>query len=81
MKKKVSRFIRKKTKKQLNNQKEREVLKMLIIKAIFIFFAMIYALSKMVDGMNNKYTNNVDRIVNLVEIVVSIAIVFVLFKI
>lgn len=54
---------------------------MLIIKAIFIFFAMIYALSKMVDGMNNKYTNNVDRIVNLVEIVVSIAIVFVLFKI
>lgn len=54
---------------------------MLIIKAIFIFFAMIYALSKMVDGMNNKYKNNVDRIVNLVEIVVSIAIVFVLFKI
>lgn len=53
---------------------------MLIIKAIFIFFVMIYALSKMVDGMNNKYTNNVDRIVNLIEIVVSILLTLAIFK-
>ena len=30
---------------------------MAIIKAIFIFFIGLYALSKMIDGMNNKYSD------------------------
>ncbi|MFR8144763.1 MAG: hypothetical protein ACLU84_06785 [Clostridia bacterium] len=54
---------------------------MAIIKAIFIFFIGFYSLSKMVDGMNNKYTTSKDKIINLIEIVVSIALTFVIFKI
>lgn len=53
---------------------------MVIIKFIFIFFTSLYALSKMVDGMNNKYIDNKDKIVNLIEIVVSILLTFAMFK-
>lgn len=57
-----------------------------ILKIIFIFFLVLYALSKIMDGMNskyknNKYKNNKDKIINLVEIVVSIALTFTIFKI
>ena len=31
---------------------------MAIIKAIFVFFMGFYAVSKIVDGMNNKYKDN-----------------------
>lgn len=54
---------------------------MAIIKAIFIFFTGIYALAKMVDGMNNKYINIKDKVVNLIEIVVSVILTFIIFKI
>ena len=54
---------------------------MAIIKAIFMFFTGLYALNKMVDGMNNKYTNSKDKIANLVEIVVSVILTFIIFKI
>lgn len=53
---------------------------MVIIKAIFIFFTAFYALCKMVDGMNNKYTTSKDKIINLIEIVVSVVLTFVIFK-
>jgi hypothetical protein len=56
------------------------MLKMAIIKAIFIFFIGLYALSKMIDGMNNKYSDNKDKIINLIEIVVSIVLTFFIFK-
>lgn len=54
---------------------------MAIIKAIFIFFVGIYAISKIADGMNNKYITSKDKIINLVEIVVSIVLTFIIFKI
>ena len=54
---------------------------MAIIKAIFIFFTGFYALSKIMDGINNKYINNKDKIMNLIEIVVSIILTFIIFKI
>lgn len=54
---------------------------MAIIKAIFIFFISFYALSKIVDGMNNKYTSSKDKIINLIEIVTSVILTFVIFKI
>lgn len=54
---------------------------MAIIKAICIFFVLLYALSKLIDGMNNKYTENKDKIVNLIEIVVSVVLTFIIFKI
>lgn len=50
---------------------------MVIIKAIFMFFTGLYALAKLIDGMNNKYINNKDKIINLIEIVVSIMLTFV----
>lgn len=53
---------------------------MAIIKAIFIFFVGFYSLSKIVDGMNNKYVNNKDKIMNLVEIIVGVILTFVIFK-
>jgi hypothetical protein len=53
---------------------------MAIIKAIFIFFTGLYALSKMIDGMNNKYITSKDKIINLIEIVVSIVLTFAIFK-
>ncbi|MBO5004494.1 MAG: hypothetical protein J6D03_04465 [Clostridia bacterium] len=53
---------------------------MAIIKAIFMFFTGLYALAKMVDGMNNKYVTNKDKIVNLIEIVVSVLLTFAIFK-
>lgn len=53
---------------------------MAIIKAIFIFFIGFYALGKMVDGMNNKYVTSKDKIINLVEIVVSVLLTFFIFK-
>jgi len=54
---------------------------MAIIKAIFIFFTGFYALAKMVDGMNNKYVNSKDKVVNLIEIVVNVILTFIIFKI
>lgn len=54
---------------------------MAIIKAIFIFFIGLYALAKLVDGMNNKYIDNKSKIVNLIEIVVSVLLTFAIFKI
>ena len=54
---------------------------MVLIKAIFIFFTGFYALSKIVDGMNNKYINSKDKVVNLIEIVVSVILTFIIFKI
>ncbi|MEI3355694.1 MAG: hypothetical protein V8R81_01175 [Clostridia bacterium] len=53
---------------------------MAIIKAIFIFFTGFYGLSKMVDGMNNKYVTSKDKIINLIEIVVSVVLTFAIFK-
>lgn len=53
---------------------------MVIIKAIFMFFTGLYALSKMIDGMNNKYTDNKSKMINLIEIVVSILLTFAIFK-
>ena len=63
------------------NNQERRDLKVAIIKAIFMFFTGLYALAKMVDGMNNKYINNKDKIINLIEIVVSTILTFVIYKI
>ncbi len=54
---------------------------MIIIKAIFIFYTAFYALCKMADGMKNKYVTGKDKIINLVEIVVSIILTFLIFKI
>lgn len=53
---------------------------MVIIKAIFIFFMGLYVLSKIVDGMNNKYSDNKDKIINLTEIVVGTVLTFFIFK-
>lgn len=63
------------------NIQERRYLKVAIIKAIFMFFTGLYALAKMVDGMNNKYADNKSKIINLIEIVVSIILTFVIYKI
>ena len=52
-----------------------------ISNGIFIFFTGLYALAKMVDGMNNKYINSKDKVVNLIEIVVSVILTFIIFKI
>ncbi len=54
---------------------------MIVIKVIFILFLVIYALAKIADGLDNKYINNTDRIINLVEIVVSTILTFIIFKI
>lgn len=54
---------------------------MAIIKAIFMFFTGLYVLAKLIDGMNNKYINNKDKIINLIEIVVSTILTFVIYKI
>lgn len=54
---------------------------MAIIKAIFMFFTGLYALAKLIDGMNNEYINNKDKIINLIEIVVSTILTFVIYKI
>ena len=54
---------------------------MAIIKTIFIFFTGLYSLAKIVDGMNNKYINAKDKVINLIEIVVSIILTFIIFKI
>lgn len=53
---------------------------MAIIKAIFMFFTGFYALSKMVDGMNNKCITSKEKVVNLIEIVVSVLLTFAIFK-
>lgn len=53
---------------------------MIIIKAIFAFFVAFYTLSKIVDGMNNKYINNKDKIMNLVEIIIGVILTFVILK-
>lgn len=53
---------------------------MAIIKGIFMFFTGLYALAKMIDGMNNKYTTGKDKVINLIEIVVSIVLTFAIFK-
>lgn len=63
------------------NIQERRDLKVAIIKAIFMFFTGLYALAKLIDGMNNKYINNKDKIINLIEIVVSTILTFVIYKI
>lgn len=63
------------------NIQERGDLKVAIIKAIFMFFTGLYALAKLIDGMNNKYINNKDKIINLIEIVVSTILTFVIYKI
>lgn len=54
---------------------------MAIIKAIFIFFTGLYALAKMVDGMNNKYINSKDKIINLIEIIINIVLTFFIYKV
>ncbi len=54
---------------------------MIIIKALFIFFLIIYSICKISDGMCHKYKNNLDRIMNIIEIVASIAMVFLIYKI
>lgn len=54
---------------------------MVVVKAIFMFFTGLYAISKIVDGMNNRYTDNKGRIMNLIEIFVSIVLTFIIFKI
>ncbi len=46
-----------------------------------MFLRDFYALTKMVDGINNKYTNAKDKVINLIEIVVSIILTFIIFKI
>lgn len=51
-----------------------------IMKAIFIFFTGLYALNKIMDGINNKYMINKDKIINLIEIVVSTVLTFIIFK-
>lgn len=56
------------------------MLNIAIIKAIFVFFMGFYAVSKIVDGMNNKYKDNKNRFMNLIEIVVSIMLTFAIFK-
>lgn len=51
-----------------------------IVKAIFAFLTGLYAASKMVDGMNNRISTNAGKIVNLIEIVVSISLTFEILK-
>lgn len=53
---------------------------MAIIKAIFMFFIGFYGISKIMDGVNNKYITSKDKIINLIEIVVSIVLTFAIFK-
>ena len=53
---------------------------MAIIKGIFIFFIGLYALSRIVVGMDNSVDNQ-SRMVNLIEIVVSILLTLAIFKI
>lgn len=53
---------------------------MAIIKAVFIFFTGFYGISKIMDGVNNKYVTSKDKIINLIEIVVSIVLTFAIFK-
>lgn len=54
---------------------------MAIIKAIFIFFTGLYALAKMVDGMNNKYINSKDKVVNIIEMIAIMLLTFFIYKI
>ena len=54
---------------------------MIAIKTVFIFFLIIYSICTISDGMCHKYKNNLDRVMNIVEIIVSIAMVFLIYKI
>ncbi len=51
------------------------------LKAIFIFFTAIYAISKIANGIDEKYVSNKDRLISLLEIVISITLTFIIFKI
>ena len=53
---------------------------MVVIKVIFIFFTVLYSLSKIVDSMNNRYTDNKGRILNLLEIIAGIILTLIIFK-
>ena len=54
---------------------------MIVIKAIFILFLIFFAILKILDGITNTLLKPAQRIVNLIEIVVSILLVFYLYKI
>lgn len=54
---------------------------MIAIKVIFIFFLIIYSICKISDGMCHKYENKIDRVMNIIEILASIAMVFFIYKI
>lgn len=54
---------------------------MAVVKAIFIFFVCLYVISKFITGINGSYSNNKDRIMNLIEIIFGIALALFLFKI
>jgi len=51
------------------------------LKAIFMFFTAIYAISKIANGIEEKYVNSKDRLINLLEIIISITLTFIIFKI
>ena len=54
---------------------------MIVIKVILIFFTVLFTLSKIVDGMNNKYIDCENRVLNTVEIAAGIILTFVVSKI
>lgn len=54
---------------------------MIAIKVIFIFFLIIYSICKISDGMAHRYKDSLDRLMNIIEIIASIAMVFLIYKI
>lgn len=54
---------------------------MIIIKAILILLLIFFAVCKISEGISNTYLRAMQRLVNLIEIVVSILLIFYLYKI
>lgn len=42
---------------------------------------MLYAMSKITDEITNRYTNNKDKIINLIEIIINIVLTFFIYKV
>lgn len=77
--------IKQKNRKRTQQKKQKRkgvcIMGLQILKSIFIFFTVLYAISKIVNEIDNKYKNNKDKIVNLIEIIISITLTFIIFKI
>jgi hypothetical protein len=57
------------------------IMLLVILKIIFIFFLGILSLSKIVKEMNEQNDSISKSIINMVEITISVALIFFIYKI